>query len=349
MNRCCRFDQYQEILQLDVDSFVEHIASANDSYLNLPALRTLIVKHQQARDRIIDSIPRSINLGLFTVVTQTARKFLLEKHNAVAQRVLAFVARSAHAKATALFEAFEAITKRLGKFPSNIEELVELKGYMETVPQQVRQLTQGINVVRDAYNLTEQFLFKVPKVEFDLNWTVFGRPKKVYQLVRKVRFQLQQEKTRYHAEMKDQQARFERTILILHQEVAGFARYTDLTKVDIVADHVAKVKRKLADAAEQVKVFNNRETLFGQDVTPYDNLTTVQKMFEPYQLVWETTSNWVKWHKEWMSGVFSELDAQLVEQRHTECLKFSTRCVKQFEATANWGCHAIAKYVGFTV
>ena len=62
-----------------------------------------------------------------------------------------------------------------------------------------------------------------------------------------------------------------------------------------------------------------------------------------YQMVWETADNWLKWHKEWMEGVFSELDAQLLEKRHLQCLKHSHRCVKAFEASGNVGCHAIAK------
>lgn len=124
--------------------------------------------------------------------------------------------------------------------------------------------------------------FKIPKAEFVLSWTVFGRPKKVQQRIRKVRFQMEQEKSRYHEEMKDQQARFESLLIILHQEVVGFSRYDDLAKVDIVADHVAKVKNKIRNAVEQARLFNNREALFGQALTPYDNLATIQKIFEPY-------------------------------------------------------------------
>lgn len=294
---------------------------------DLAYLRKLICKHKQALEVVRADIPEAVNVGLFTVVVSEVRNFLLAKHTTMYEGLLALVARSAHLRATRLQESFTQIFERLGTFPNNIEELVELKDYMATVPGLVRELSRSISKMVAAYDVAEEFWydpshhaqvsctthfvdvalilrFKVPTNEFMLRWTMYGQPRKVQHLLRKVAFKLKKEKARYHEEMKEQQGRFESLILILHQEVVGFARYemlttqiprclvqaltlagfryNDLAKVEIVASHVAKVKAKLASAEEQSRLFNNREALFQQDITPYANLATVQKLFEPY-------------------------------------------------------------------
>lgn len=152
------FDKYKGVLALDLDAFMSDIAAAHTPNPDLPALRALIRNHQEAHAAVLVDVPESINLGLFTVVTSTVRAHLADKHGELCQRLLSFVAKSAHTRAKSLTESFDGINSRLGTFPQNIEQLVELKEYMATVPQKVRELSAGITKMWEAYDLTEEFL-----------------------------------------------------------------------------------------------------------------------------------------------------------------------------------------------
>ena len=81
------------------------------------------------------------------------------------------------------------------------------------------------------------------------------------------------------------------------------------------------------------------------DDKPHLRVCRCQRLLR-YQLLWETASNWLAWHKEWRDGVFSQLDAQQVEKGVMQCLKHAHRSVKAFEASGNMGCLAIARYGG---
>ena len=56
---------------------------------------------------------------------------------------------------------------------------------------------------------------------------------------------------------------------------------------------VAELEAKLLAAEEKVRTFNSREDLFGADMTDYENVGQLRKMFEPYSNLWATTERYV--------------------------------------------------------
>jgi dynein heavy chain len=71
-------------------------------------------------------------------------------------------------------------------------------------------------------------------------------------------------------------------------------------------------------------MYNNRESLTGNDETNYDNITATVKEFEPFYNLWTTTEVWRNSHKSWLKDDFSNLDAAFLED-----------CVENSEKTMN--------------
>ena len=42
--------------------------------------------------------------------------------------------------------------------------------------------------------------------------------------------------------------------------------------------------------------------LFGNESTDYEELTRVQKSFEPYSFLWQTATEWIQNSKKWLTG-----------------------------------------------
>ena len=61
-------------------------------------------------------------------------------------------------------------------------------------------------------------------------------------------------------------------------------------------------------------LYNTREGLFGEEITEYDQVGSINRKFEPYNMLWKTASDWLNTHKEWMSGAFTNMDAETVEK-----------------------------------
>jgi hypothetical protein len=48
----------------------------------------------------------------------------------------------------------------------------------------------------------------------------------------------------------------------------------------------------LQQATEKARLFNSREGLFNRDLTEYDMLGQINRSFEPFCTLWETSANW---------------------------------------------------------
>lgn len=59
------------------------------------------------------------------------------------------------------------------------------------------------------------------------------------------------------------------------------------TRVKESANEVGSLNDRLDKAQEKVKSFNEREVLFKQPVTDYEDLIGLLRDFEPYKKLWE--------------------------------------------------------------
>ena len=141
---------------------------------------------------------------------------------------------------------------------------------------------------------------------------------------------LQREKKKtYASEMDDQQVVYEQTLVALEQEVGQFQGYTDIGRVNMVAQHVKSLEAKIEAAEQQARQFNARESLFERELTEYTKVKEIRKSFEPYRNLWETVSNWLVQYEEWMEGTFSEINAETLED---VVGKFNTNISKAFKS-----------------
>ena len=88
------------------------------------------------------------------------------------------------------------------------------------------------------------------------------------------------------------------------------------------------IKSNVALYQDAARKFNNREGLFGKEVTDYSRLTKAAKAFEPYQTLWETVAQWIENYDTWVNGSFNSLDAEKMERDHTIAQKNMYKSVK---------------------
>ena len=71
---------------------------------------------------------------------------------------------------------------------------------------------------------------------------------------------IKSDKEKFEQEMLEAQDDFAGEIQSLTSIINGFSKYSDLSKVNDVADNVLGIQQKLKDAFSQAQVFNSRET-----------------------------------------------------------------------------------------
>ena len=83
---------------LDVDAYLAEFSSEEKSVGQITAE---VSKHQKRAAAIEAEVPLQMSLGLFWVSSAAVRKFLVEKHEAIAQLVLKLLATQVRVRASA--------------------------------------------------------------------------------------------------------------------------------------------------------------------------------------------------------------------------------------------------------
>lgn len=100
----------------------------------------------------------------------------------------------------------------------------------------------------------------------------------------------------------------------------GFA-FNTVQKFDnykMVKDHatdVLQLNDKLDKAQEKVKSFNEREALFKQPITDYEDLIGLLRDFEPYHKLWDIAMELDLDKTDWNNGSFLKLTYSIIEKK----------------------------------
>ena len=336
---------YVAFLNADVEKVIDTVTPENLEDLDVKAVLKLIAKHKKENAKMAKDLPAEpLKIGLFSVNFGSIRSRLLDQHKSIISMCHTLIAKFNSHIGNGISAKFEEIRRALTKVPQSVEEVSALAEYMGGVKAEVSALRDGMNKVFEGCDALD--VEHVHDVEqFNLRWRIAGWPKKIAAQMLATDA-LQREKKKFYAsEMDDQQVVFEQTLVAIEQEVGQFQGYTDIGRVNMVAQHVKSLNEKIAAAEEEARTFNSREGLFEREMTEYTKVKDIRKSFEPYRNLWETVSSWLIQYEDWMEGVFSEINPETLED---VVQRFSTnisKAFKSFEKAGNRACMDIAKQV----
>src|SRR5690606_28176749 len=107
----------------------------------------------------------------------------------------------------------------------------------------------------------------------------------------------------------------------IEKVVAGFSKHHDLSRVAEVAHEVQVLLQQIKEAQKAAKDFNNKEMLFGVEITEYKQLTRIVRNFQPYADLWLTAYDWTKWQHEWRTDPFESLNANEIKENVSNASK----------------------------
>jgi dynein heavy chain len=321
------FSQYEEFVNVDNAKYIADkikIARRDPESsevelpvtVNLPALNTVLQNHLTEMDTIRADLPKDpLNCGLFLIDVVSLRDLLLNKHEVIMTSILKNHCGYCRESTAYMEEEFKKIIKNLSKHPETIEELAELEEYVSGVHNVLAPLSTAITDMMAYFDVLDKFKYKVDSEDSSGKWGVYGYPARVHSTCDAVSANNIKIKRQLREEMMEDQGNFKKSMQEIEKEVAFLENYTDVADVDFVAERVKGVEAKLAIAAEKSKQFNARESLFETDATDYEDLSRIQRMFEPYFHLWVTTKEWTDIFGKWKKGKFVDLDADEVESK----------------------------------
>ena len=342
------FDKHIEFLNVDLAAIEEKyrpVVKDGKSSIRLNALCKVIREHLLAIDALNDELPSGpVRIMSSLVSCKSIREMMKSKRNALANMLQDLLAEHIRTNGKRINQEFQSIDSKLKVSPKNIEELKKQHDFMGTVNASIAELKTEMSVLFVEFDTLESFRYEAADL-FNIRWTIYGWPKKISITMENTQRILEQKKREYSLQMADEQVVFEQTLVALESEVMSFSTYQDIRRYENVESHRLTVVQKIEKAKYQVQKFNSRETLFEQELTDYSQLDDIVSRFEPFDILWKTTSMWITKHDKWLNGKFSEVEGFDVDDTTTLVNKDIRKAGKMLSSLDLNGCAAIAKEV----
>ncbi|KAK6626145.1 hypothetical protein RUM43_006450 [Polyplax serrata] len=328
------YKQYLPLFNLDVNDYVAKFAAQNYS---AHEIKDEVLKQMEARDALEGQIPSFIVIGPFLVATETIRHHLMDKRQMMCDHILNYFADRLKNQVIELLEEFDNLMVRMLERPTSIENVFEIKEWLDSVPATVKGYDEVIRRVITEYELLDSFTYSLENEDFENKYALIGWPYKLILQIEATHEMLAEETEKFYKLHQAEEAGLWEKYETCVAEVQSLMQVSDITKVHDTAVQVRKVWKMMKDSQEIAAVLAGRQKLFGMPPVNYDSLARLVKDFGPYKDLWLTASDWLRYCEIWMENPLSQIDGEGIERLHGDMYKTMQKCQRIFmDVPANY-------------
>lgn len=309
----------------------EYIAEYEQSERDVVEIQAEIKRHMQKKQEVLLRVQASILIGPFMIDLKTTRTQLTRKCDECIKLLLDLLSRQAKGKVKQVSTEFGEIVSKLQKRPKNIEEVVEVEEFKKTVPSLVSAMESRLDAIRRDYDALEKFSFSVSDDDFKAEWSSLAIPSKIEKIVEQTEAVVAETREQFAEALSKDQEVLMKDIERLQRIVSSFNKHSDLGRVHEVAAEVKHLLKELKKCEEDAKLANSREGLFGKQASEYDSIGVITKEFDPYAQLWNTASDWMHWHHDWMNDPFENLNPEEIERNVNNAWRVMFKSIKIFK------------------
>lgn len=166
------------------------------------------------------------------------------------------IAGLAKSRNTQLTEEFKEITRRVTEQPQNIDELDQIKNFINECGVKIKKKQTEIYDCMEIYKILDDFNFQFTTSEQNAKWELFGAPQRLVKVIEAQSLILDKEKDRMTKQMEAEQEAFEEELDGLIQTLGDFHKNTKMEKYVETAKEVESYDNKIGQLIEQARVYN---------------------------------------------------------------------------------------------
>jgi dynein heavy chain, axonemal len=203
-----QYDQYDKEYKFDPD---KEMAQYDDpeNWPDVDTLRGQILFHQSEEKRLNNEIPEEMVCSIFLVSTKVIRDMLALKHRKIANEQIELIAKIAKQQSATIQENFEQYSVKVESIPKDIEQLSDIKDFMNGLPNELDKQQNVIKQCMQIYDCLSFFHHKFEdEEEYDKMWNVFGAPKETMERIEKQQGFLDKEKEKFIKQMDNNKGDF---------------------------------------------------------------------------------------------------------------------------------------------
>lgn len=141
------------------------------------ALQEKIAFHIAAKTDIEKTVPDNITIGPFDVSVSKLKSLLVDKHKNLSVRLLTLLTDKLRLQLEDFMFEYGEMRRKLRDDPKNIEEVFDIREFMENLPPRISTLSDNVNRLKLEYEVLENFRWNIPDEDFHTKWQCIGYPR----------------------------------------------------------------------------------------------------------------------------------------------------------------------------
>lgn len=180
--------------------------------------------------------------------------------------------------------------KKLTTRSNDIEEVMELKGYVEIVPSLVARLGAITSAVIKDYEVFDHFMYQASNEDVNQKWQAALNSNRILRLGREAIKWLDDDFDRLLKVQQGDLSALSDQVDSATLTVAGLAAFTELEKAKDVCEKIKNIWKTIKELQEQSELLNRRQKIFNLPMAQTEALNRLTRDIEPFKNLWFTAS-----------------------------------------------------------
>ncbi|XP_015226728.1 PREDICTED: dynein heavy chain 7, axonemal [Cyprinodon variegatus] len=305
-----QYDQYAMLVTGKAEEKVQHFLSQQKSFHEI--MEEAIYYQKLANEIKFTSSP-VVRLGMFEVHSHRLLGSLVERAQELNQKLTTKMLQDHQGINRRLCTDFEKISEKALSPPADTLTMTELKSSIKKIwATEIPLLGQRLADSKRLLCSMLDIATLSPEHKQLHNQTVhcFQRMPSILEQHQ----QIVEEKTEcFQVALKVERVEFTKKVENYSLEIETFLGYDYLLDLNEYLTHARDLNARLELDREKINQFNLEEEAFGWPVSQYPQWTQIQERLTPFLRLYETASDFLRSHEQWLHGPLSAVNPDKVE------------------------------------
>ncbi|CAD8115295.1 unnamed protein product [Paramecium sonneborni] len=270
------------------------------------------------------------NEQFFQISTIEGKKKLKERADDFIKNILEQCSVIVKNNILRLRQEYSDMSERLIKQPKNEAELIELKTYIAEHEVNLAKKKYEIDCIYDYLTMFEDMNYNFPEQDFEGFWNLYSCPSEIKNHVIEGQRKANLQEQKFMENLDNEKDKFQGELKELTELFSTVQKFDDYSRVKDFANDVVSLNDRFQHALKKVESFNERELLFKQQPSVYEDLNQLIKDFTIYYNLWTNAIEFEYDRSDWCTGSFLKLNFTEIDNKVRTNQRNANLLIKSF-------------------
>jgi len=276
-----KYKKYEYIFNVDKKELIDTLFKG-ETKKTLAEIKEQVSHYDQAHYDIMTLSEDEIDFNVFKIITKKLKNELGEQAQKLKDKILEATYNWCNEVTVETRKTFATILQKIDHDPVNERELIDTKDFIASCPQQVEKLNDTLKEVYKHHLMLEEFSYMYEEKDIDNFWYMKIWPLRIQAGLTEGKNRVTDKSELFVQNLEKEKEKFQKDIDSYKAAFEKMKTFNNLNQAQEFSTDAYTLKDQIQMAFEKKKQFNEREEIFGQPVTLYPEIDTLNIDFKPF-------------------------------------------------------------------